>query len=67
MGALAWWLVPIGATILAAAWVTATGWWRRSRSSQAFGSIEDIERFRRALARPNVVTHPKDGKGRPRR
>jgi hypothetical protein len=60
MGALAWWLVPIGATILAAIWVTAAARWRRSRSRQAFGSIEDIERFRRALARPNVVTRPKD-------
>jgi len=63
MGALAWWLVPIGATLLAAAWVTAAARWRRSRSRQAFGSIEDIERFRRALARPNVVIRPKDGPG----
>jgi hypothetical protein len=63
MGALAWWLVPICATILAAVWVTAAARWRRSRSRQAFGSIEDIERFRRALARPNVVTRPKDDRG----
>jgi hypothetical protein len=43
--------------------VTAAARWRRSRSRQAFGSIEDIERFRRALARPNVVTRPKDDPG----
>jgi len=63
MGALVWWLVPICATVLAAIWVTAAARWRRSRSRQAFGSIEDIERFRRALARPNVVTRPKDDRG----
>jgi len=63
MGALVWWLVPICATVLAAIWVTAAARWRRSRSRQAFGSIEDIERFRRALARPNVITRPKDDPG----
>lgn len=60
MRALAWWLIPIGVTLLTAAWVTAAGWWRRSRQRQAFGSVEDVERFRRALARPDVVIRPKE-------
>ncbi|MCI0688535.1 MAG: hypothetical protein L0Y54_15055 [Sporichthyaceae bacterium] len=55
MRALAWWLIPIGATMIAAVWVGLAGWWRKARHRRAFGSIEDVERFRRALARPDVV------------
>lgn len=68
MRALAWWLIPFCATVLAAIWVSVAGRWGRSRQRQAFASVEDVERFRRALAKPDLVIHPKDdGDGRPAR
>lgn len=58
MRALVWWLVPVGATVVAAVWVSVAAWWRRTRGKRSFESIEDVERFRRALARPDVIDRP---------
>lgn len=50
MSALAWWLIPIGATIVAIGWVS---WANRPKPpADAHVTLQSYERFRRALAPP---------------
>ncbi len=50
MSALAWWLVPIGATIVAIGWVS---WASRPKPpADVHATLESYERFRRALGTP---------------
>lgn len=59
MSALMWWLIPLGATLLALAWAAS-----RSRPRRAAGTHEtvgDMARFRAAMDRPL----PSEGPDRP--
>jgi hypothetical protein len=57
MSALAWWLIPIGATFLAIAWVS---WASRPKPpADVHVTLQSYERFRRALGAPPPT--PSDG------
>lgn len=50
MSALAWWLIPLAATIVAVAWAA----WRSRprRPADAHVAMQDMARFRQAMERP---------------
>jgi hypothetical protein len=50
MSALAWWLIPIGATVLAVAFVMLRG--RPSKPITAENSMEHLKRMQQAMERP---------------
>jgi hypothetical protein len=59
MSALAWWLIPIGATVLAIAWAS---WASRPKPpANVHDTLQSYERFRRALgASPAAGRDPDD-------
>ena len=61
MSALAWWLIPLGATLIALAWV---GWRNRTRPpADAHHAMADMARFREAMERPNPMGTTLPGPG----
>ena len=50
MSALAWWLIPLGATVLAVAFVALRS--RPSKPTTAEDSMERLRRMREAMERP---------------
>jgi hypothetical protein len=50
VSALAWWLIPLAATVLAVVWAA----WRSRprRPADAHVAMEDMARFRQAMERP---------------
>ena len=50
VNALMWWLLPLGATALAIAWVMLRG--RPTRPSQPHEGIESLRRMQHALQKP---------------
>ena len=48
MSAIAWWLIPLVATLLAIGWAS---WATRQRTPRLHDSSENYERFQAALAR----------------
>lgn len=59
MSALAWWLIPIGATILAIAWVS---WASRPKPpADVHDTLRSYERFRRALGAPPASSSSEAG------
>lgn len=50
MSALAWWLIPLGATLLALVWAAMRS--RPRRAVDPHSSIADMDRFRAAMGRP---------------
>jgi hypothetical protein len=59
MSALAWWLIPIGATVLAIAWAS---WASRPKPhANVDDTLQSYERFRRAMgAPPSAARDPGD-------
>lgn len=55
MQAILWWLIPLGATALAIAWV---GWMNRPRPpADTHDTVAEHRRFREAMGR-DVPSHP---------
>ena len=50
MSALLWWLIPVGATLLALAWAALRS--RPRRPLDTHSSLSDMARFRAAMRRP---------------
>ena len=50
MSALVWWLIPIGATILAVLWAMYRA--RPERPVEAHDAMVDLRRFQQAMTRP---------------
>ncbi|MGI9196502.1 MAG: hypothetical protein ACR2KE_03470 [Candidatus Nanopelagicales bacterium] len=50
MSALLWWLIPVGATLLALAWAALRS--RPRRPADTHASLGDMARFRAAMRRP---------------
>ena len=50
MSALAWWLIPIGATVLAVAFVMLRG--RPAKPATAEDSMRELRRMQQAMERP---------------
>lgn len=61
MSALAWWLIPLGATVLAVAFVALRS--RPSKPTTAEDSMERLRRMQQAMERPmpSQGDVPKDG------
>ncbi len=57
MSALAWWLIPIGATVLAIAFVMLRG---RPAKPQTSGDDRKLQRMAEAMERPLPVEGPED-------
>lgn len=59
MSALAWWLIPLAATVLALAWAA----WRSRprRPADAHVAMEDMARFKQAMERPMPASAPRRG------
>lgn len=62
MSALLWWLIPIGATVLAVAWAMYRA--RPERPTEAIEGMEHLRRMQLAMERPLPQESP--GKGRRR-
>lgn len=60
MGAMAWWLIPIGATALALAWAALRT--RPTREPDPHEAMADQARFREAMERPlpRLEARPRD-------
>ncbi len=58
MSALAWWLIPLAATVLALLWAA----WRSRprRPADAHVAMEDRARFKQAMERPLPVSQRRD-------
>ena len=63
VSALLWWLIPIGATVLAVAWAMYRA--RPERPTEAIDGMEHLRRMQLAMERPLPQEAP--GKGRRRR
>ncbi|MCX6423778.1 MAG: hypothetical protein NTV96_04260 [Actinobacteria bacterium] len=65
MSNLAWWLIPIGATILAVAWAALRS--RPAKPTQAADAMENLRRLNDAMERPMPKQNPSPGPeaGRP--
>lgn len=50
MSALMWWLIPLGATLLALAWAASRS--RPRRAADTHETVGDMARFRAAMDRP---------------
>lgn len=59
MQALAWWLIPIVATLLAVVWVSVRN--RPRPPVDTHESLEEHERFRAAMERPVVPPQARRG------
>lgn len=57
MSALLWWLIPIGATVLAVAWAMYRA--RPERPTEAIEGMEHLRRMQLAIQRPLPGGHPK--------
>lgn len=57
MSALAWWLIPLAATVLALVWAA----WRSRprRPADAHVAMEDMARFKQAMERPMPASPPR--------
>lgn len=55
MSALLWWLIPVGATLLALAWAGLRS--RPRRPLDTHSSLGDMARFRAAMRRPMPDRH----------
>lgn len=64
MSTLAWWLIPLGATLLALVWAAARS--RPRRTVDPHASIADMARFRAAMRRPLPDGDARDVDPRPR-
>ncbi|GDX32920.1 hypothetical protein LBMAG15_18550 [Actinomycetes bacterium] len=56
MSNLTWWLIPIGATILAVAWAAFRS--RPSQPTEAAAAMENLRRLNDAMARPLPTENP---------
>ena len=56
MSALLWWLIPLGATLLALAWAAARS--RPRRVADTHETVGDMARFRAAMRRPLPAERP---------
>ncbi|MBU6311595.1 MAG: hypothetical protein KGN38_03600 [Actinomycetales bacterium] len=66
MSALLWWLIPVGATLLALAWAALRS--RPRRPLDTHSSLGDMARFRAAMRRPMPDGHsPRPPRPAPRR
>ncbi|CAB4861876.1 MAG: hypothetical protein F2797_01055 [Actinobacteria bacterium] len=59
MSNLAWWLIPIGATILAVAWAALRS--RPAKPTQAADAMENLRRLNDAMERPMPTQTPIPG------
>ena len=59
MSNLAWWLIPIGATILAVAWAALRS--RPAKPTQAADAMENLRRLNDAMERPMPKQNPSPG------
>ncbi|CAB4758506.1 MAG: hypothetical protein F2701_06895 [Actinobacteria bacterium] len=59
MSNLAWWLIPIGATILAVAWAALRS--RPAKPTQAADAMENLRRLNDAMERPMPKQNPIPG------
>ncbi len=64
MSAMLWWLIPLGATLLALAWAAARS--RPRRAADAHETVGDMARFRAAMRRP-LPAEQSDRERRPAR
>lgn len=56
MSALLWWLIPLGATLIALAWAAARS--RPRRAADTHETVGDMARFRAAMRRPMPADRP---------
>ena len=56
MSALLWWLIPLGATLMALAWAAARS--RPRRAADTHETLGDMARFRAAMRRPMPADSP---------
>lgn len=56
MSALLWWLIPLGATLLALAWAASRS--RPRRVADTHETVGDMARFRAAMRRPLPADRP---------
>jgi len=63
VSALLWWLIPLGATLLALAWAAWRG--RPARSVDMNSSMSDQKRFRAAMQKPMPRNAPTGTTSRP--
>jgi len=63
VSALLWWLIPIGATLLALAWAASRN--RPRRSVGTHESLGDMARFRAAMRKPMPAEQPPPARPRP--
>ncbi|MSO27928.1 MAG: hypothetical protein EXQ60_07725 [Candidatus Nanopelagicales bacterium] len=56
MSNLAWWLIPIGATVLAVVWAALRS--RRRQPTQAADAMENLRRLNEAMERPLPTQDP---------
>ncbi len=59
MSNLAWWLIPIAATILAVAWAALRS--RPAKPTQAADAMENLRRLNDAMERPMPKQNPSPG------
>jgi hypothetical protein len=60
MSALLWWLIPIGATVLAVAWAIYRA--RPERPTEAIEGMEHLRRMQLAMERPLPQEAPDSGR-----
>lgn len=56
MSALLWWLIPLGATLIALAWAASRT--RPRRTADTHETVGDMARFRAAMRRPLPAERP---------
>ena len=56
MSALLWWLIPLGATLIALAWAASRS--RPRRVADTHETVGDMARFRAAMRRPLPAERP---------
>jgi hypothetical protein len=64
VSALLWWLIPLGATLLALAWAASRS--RPRRAADTHETVGDMARFRAAMRRP-LPAEQSDRERRPAR